>query len=802
MIARFGPLPLSLLLALFALAPVRADENEVVDPATTIDRLLADSWEQEGLTPSPAASDEEWHRRVWLDLAGVVPSRADTERYLADRSPNRDAALIERLLASAQYTRYWALFWQQILVGRGADGRAPDTRLFEWLTEAIADSVPYDRMVQELLTAEGYTPGNFPLRRMDSVVERYETEEAIDTGPTPAIYMMSFRTNGASGFNPPAAVGSTTKIFLGTRIECAECHNHPWESWTQEQFQGMEAFFKSTALRPIRGAPIDNEGTPQQRRLTISKLSDQENEENDPRARSFRMMLSGETPPELEALEKRIADVEERLRSSRLSTRQRRTAEQERTRLRSRLERVQENFEKARQRLLSNSATKELLEAQSFDPLFLGEVEVDEASVGTSGLRTEYADLVTSNRDGRFARTVANRLWAALFGRGIVHPVDDMRDSNPAANPELLDFLSGYIESIDYDLRTFLRTLASTKAYRTSSIANESNRDDEVYFSRQILTLPVVDRTTLVDLSGAQFGGDVQEQARVSAVDRGRPGGHIDRRAFLVFQEIFDRAVDRRLIDSVDDSEGGKLPENDRRSQSPNAGGHVDLGEFVLRVDFQERNDLDRLFIDAHDAAALSLVRRLSVRSEGVLDLVAGREGRSATVGDADRFAPGHGPPFGSEPGRACSRGVDRDREGRSFWGRGRFEGRFECLDVDRVCTHRDQGFDRRFSGGDLVGMVFGPESFDGSPVFGDLEDDLRWSFVPAHALPFGPHPRSCDRTPIDSHARSGRTAAGSPQSTSWRVRFASLCPENGVWTFLPRGLVPGKLAVVPAEKR
>ncbi len=475
-------LPLFLALTSTALL---AQNRDLADPAATIDRILAETWKKEGLEPSEPASDAELHRRLWLDVAGVVPSRAQTLAWLADGGTTKVDRMIGELLDSPEYARHWALVWQSVLVGRTGGQRGNgDTRLFEWLEEKVRTNEPYDRFAYELITADGYVPANFPPGQLAEVAAQYEGVE-IDTGPSPIQYIAQFADKA---FSPPTAVGSTTKVFLGLRIDCAECHDHPFEKWTQKDFQGMEAFFKRTSGRPLPNPPKVGEGTKQERRLVISYVSE-DPAGGDARGRGFRMMMDGETPPELAQIEANIEEIESGLARNAYSGRDKTRAERDLARLKTQHERVLARFEEAKKKLLSNADAKDLVEAMSYEPKFLYDrTTTDEKKLGAEHLRDEYARLVTSNPDGQFARAIANRLWAHYFGRGIVHPLDDMRESNPPAIPELLEFLARLVVDRKYDLKAITKILLSTRAYRLSSIPNETNRDDEAFYSRKVMT--------------------------------------------------------------------------------------------------------------------------------------------------------------------------------------------------------------------------------------------------------------------------------------------------------------------------
>lgn len=211
--------------------PARGDAEVIA----AIDRHLRNGWDNADLAPSSPASDGEWCRRVYLDLIGRIPKSDETRAYLADRSPDRRARLVSRLLDSDEYldeyAGHWATVWTTWLIGRtaGTENNSLVNRagLEQYLRRSLADNKPYDRLVTELVSAEGCnTPGaedfqgavNFLLAALD--------EQGIQ------------------------ATAKTARMFLGLQVQCTQCHNHPFNTWQQSQFWGLNAFFRQ--VRPLR----------------------------------------------------------------------------------------------------------------------------------------------------------------------------------------------------------------------------------------------------------------------------------------------------------------------------------------------------------------------------------------------------------------------------------------------------------------------------------------------------------------------------------------------------------------------
>ncbi|HZU35445.1 MAG TPA: DUF1549 and DUF1553 domain-containing protein, partial [Gemmataceae bacterium] len=185
-----------------------------------IDRAIDQQLEKAKIPPSPIADDAEFLRRVSLDLAGRIPRVAEVRAFLADRSPDKRRRLVDRLLGSRQYATNFANLWRaQLLPPNGQMGQQFAPRLEAWLRKDLADNVPYDRMVRQLLTVS-----------MDEITNG-------DSSPDASVYY------AAQEYKPENLAASTSRLFLGIKVECAQCHNHPFATWTRQQFWQYATFF-------------------------------------------------------------------------------------------------------------------------------------------------------------------------------------------------------------------------------------------------------------------------------------------------------------------------------------------------------------------------------------------------------------------------------------------------------------------------------------------------------------------------------------------------------------------------------
>lgn len=336
-----------------------------------IDQHLVAQWKKLGILPSKPVDDATFIRRVTLDICGTLPTVDEVRQYLADSRPDKRERLIDRLLERPEYASYFALKWADILQNRGSGygtrNQRAGTMLFSaWIRDSIAANKPYDRFVTELLTATGRQAQN-----------------------PPAIWYRSVRST-------PDYVESVAQAFLGVRVQCAQCHHHPAERWSEDDYYSFAAIFSRVGRK---GGFADAEVPTNE----VIYLKDEGKVHN---PRSGRLMqprpLGG---PDFEV---------------------------------SRFD----------------------------DP------------------RRNLAKWMTSPENPFFARTMVNRMWGHFFGRGIIHPIDDARSTNPPTNPVLLDELAYDFAANGYDVKQLIREITHSYAYRLSANPNETNAEDSQCFAR------------------------------------------------------------------------------------------------------------------------------------------------------------------------------------------------------------------------------------------------------------------------------------------------------------------------------
>jgi hypothetical protein len=400
--------------------------------ARHIDMALEKNLKAEKATISPRCEDHEFLRRAYLDLTGKIPTAAQAQAFLDSKEPGKRAKLIDELLESKEYGRHMADIWQALMLPRNSDNRRfmqYYSFLVKWLEEQFNANTPWDKMTREILTATG----------------------DIDKNGAGVFYLA----------NPTAdkMTDNVTRMFLGVQLQCAQCHNHPFTDYKQDEYWGMAAFFLH--VRP--------NGNPK----AAAKNKDA-----------------------------KIGIVETVTPKG-----------------------------KGKKAGLPESA-------KILPPKFLS---AEQPKVkGTDPVRPLLADWLTTPQNPFFARAMANRIWAQLMGRGLVNPVDDMHDANPASHPELLVDLSKQLAANGFDLKYLFRAICNSEAYQRSTRPAGNNKDlgPELYARQQIKVLSpeqLYDSLTMV--VGAPGKGAAPKNKQAAA-----KGGQNQRETFVSFFSAEDGA--------------------------------------------------------------------------------------------------------------------------------------------------------------------------------------------------------------------------------------------------------------------
>jgi hypothetical protein len=470
--------------------------------AKDVDAALAEAWKAQGVQPTQRCSDEEFVRRVYLDVVGTIPSAAQTEAFLSDPQPDRRERLVETLLASPGAARHFADLWAEVLVGQATNEKTRDfvPGVFRpWLEKELAARKPYPALIGELLTATG-SPYS-----------------------SPAVNFF-----GRRDFVATDVAGGVSQAFLGVKIQCAQCHDHPYEDIKQTDFQGMAAFFARMTLKPA-DIPYEMFGE-----RAMKRVEEQE--------------------------EKRVADLVKN------GTPEDKAREQVR-RQRPRTVEVGDLSGDSRlpKRLADNAKRLEKIPAEvaRTAPKFLLSVTYEDAAGSTR--RKALADWIANPANPYTARTLANRYWGWFMGRGIVHPVDDFNGANPPSVPAVLDILTRDTAESGFDLQRLVRVITQTKAYQLSSATTRRSAKTDALFA----TGPLKQFTSQQAFDSLQVAlGIVDDPTQMTDIGGGAPsaiemeGGRYGQMA-MGDDESKDRAklaitgAARSFFATFDDDEGG-----------------------------------------------------------------------------------------------------------------------------------------------------------------------------------------------------------------------------------------------------
>jgi hypothetical protein len=218
------------------LPPGSTPPDDAAALAARIDRLIEDGYGANGVKPAPLADDAEFIRRVYLDLAGRIPQVSEVRQFLDDQAPNKRRALVEELLKGPHYVNHFTNVWRALLLPQNNDQQVQflTGQIEQWVRPQLRDNKPYDRMVRDLLTTQ-----------VDSNRMSMRPRTFADNGAA-----AFFQANENKAENIAAA---SSRLFLGIKLECAQCHNHPFASWSRNQFWQFAAFFSGIRPRQPQG---------------------------------------------------------------------------------------------------------------------------------------------------------------------------------------------------------------------------------------------------------------------------------------------------------------------------------------------------------------------------------------------------------------------------------------------------------------------------------------------------------------------------------------------------------------------
>lgn len=352
----------------FLVAPSYGDRESAWQMASRIDELMEKAWLEQEIEPSEVAGDAEFLRRVSLDLTGVVPTVGDARAFLALSSDDKRREYIERLLASPRFPTHLANTFRNVILPTEDNNNpfANSDGLQNWLRQQFVKNLRYDRIVSEFVAAKGNSQDG------------------------PAIFYRSLEAK------PEKLAASTARVFLGLQIQCAQCHDHPFDDWTQEEFWQYAAFF----------AQLQRPGN----NMAQFELVDLDTGD---------VSVPGSDKPVAPKYPRgRLADAKE------------------------------------------------------------------------GGSRRIQLSIWMASRDNPFlAKAAVNRIWAIMFGKGLIDPVDDIGPHNPPAHPKLMQELTDFFIASGFDVPSLFRAIANSKVYQRSSQQNDDAEQPQLFEHMYVKTM-------------------------------------------------------------------------------------------------------------------------------------------------------------------------------------------------------------------------------------------------------------------------------------------------------------------------
>jgi hypothetical protein len=385
-------------------------EKQIKKFASYADALVLEKLRSERQTPTRDTDDYTFMRRAYLKIIGRIPGKSEIDEFKNEMRGNK-LKLINKLLDSEGYVSHQLNYYSDIL---RIQNKLNDTninsgfRYREWVRNEIRNNTPFDEFVQKLIAVEGayYEPGN----------------EAI------GFYL---RDRGM----PLDNLANTVQVFLGTRLECAMCHNHPFDKWTQKQFYEMAAFTDG-----------------------VSRV---QYKENSKLVNEFNRLVRQDTSPENNTLQQYrnyIRDIlgyglDDELGKGTIK--------------------LTDSF------MEDDAKPGDTLHAKA---IFAPPLKIEQGT-DLPKSRKQFAEWITSEANPRFTTVIVNRLWKRAFGIGLIEPVDDMNDNTESSNPKLLGYLEKIMASVDYDVKEFMRVLYSMDLFTRDSVKDDYASPETFYFA-------------------------------------------------------------------------------------------------------------------------------------------------------------------------------------------------------------------------------------------------------------------------------------------------------------------------------
>lgn len=424
------------------ISPEVAAKYPSVPTPTKIDELVVQKLRKLGVVPSDLSTDEEFLRRVSLDLTGTLPTAEEVLAFKADKASDKRQKKIDELLERPGYAAWWATKLCDITGNNAAQlgnnqFRNEDSRQwYEWIEARLAKNVPYDEIVAGIVLATSRREGQSYTEYCEEMSKYYRKEDPASFADHDSLPHYWSKRNARNAEEKALGFAYT---FLGVRLQCAQCHKHPFDQWSKQDFEHFTAFFNGIQYG------FRNEDKAEREALQKALGLDSKKPNNEQQKELAKMAATGKTIPVQEVYVRQL--------------------------------RVNPNNRK-------NNKAKDNGASRVITPKVLG---------GEGVATTEYGDLrealmewMRSEDNPYFAKAIVNRVWANYFNVGIIEPPDDQNLANPPSNEALLNYLTDEFVAHKYDLKWLHRTIVSSRTYQLSWKPNPTNRLDTRNFSRAV----------------------------------------------------------------------------------------------------------------------------------------------------------------------------------------------------------------------------------------------------------------------------------------------------------------------------
>lgn len=425
-----------------AITPLHAEE-----PLTQVDKLLAKENAGKKLQVAPELEGLPFLRRVTVDLIGRIPTNEEINQFLAWPKSQRKQKAIDRLLAHPRFADRWTVFFADMIrIRTNSEGGGP---LLAFVHQALEKELAYDKMCRQLISATG------------------------KVGATPEVGFIL-----GDNADPYALAGTTAQVFMGVRIACAQCHDHPFDVWERKQFYDLAGYFGKT--RRVESRLTRSVYLTETKTSTIMwppKVED--DEKQTPVNPAFPFALDKK-----DGARKHIARfLKLREEEAALALGQKKKDEPSLEDL------LNESDKKVRER--TDGGKPKVLNVEEEARLAAKKLKVKNSLYQLSEYRNELAEKITDPHNRYFSRNLVNRTWAELLGSGFVNPVDDFREDNQPEHPETLDYLADELVASGYNFKSLVRNIVLSKAYRRAHLTPDVDTALRQESERAFVAAPV-----------------------------------------------------------------------------------------------------------------------------------------------------------------------------------------------------------------------------------------------------------------------------------------------------------------------